>query len=164
MNRSLTPISHESEPDVINLATIGAFAWWLILIGIVLLIFNPPSHGLTSSPSSEKAGTQMSQPDAYDNLIDAALLDGQRIAPLFLVFFNPDSVTEMWRVCPTNIMGDAQGPNHSTHATLKDAFEECRRMNFEAGPAALRREILVQPLTFTEKIIAAVDAELRRNA
>lgn len=105
----------------------------------------------------------MSQPDAYDSLLDAALMDGKRIAPLFLVFFNPDSAEQTWRVCPTNIMGDPEGPNHSTHATLKEAFEECRRANFEAGPASMRMEILNQPLTFTEKIIATVDAEMRRQ-
>jgi hypothetical protein len=66
--------------------------------------------------------------DAYDRLLDRALLDGVRIAPLFRVMVNLPGEDEAWQVCMTSLEGDPVG-RVATYRELEDAIEEAKRLN-----------------------------------
>ncbi len=71
-------------------------------------------------------------PDGYDYLMNMAMLDGVRIAPLFMVFFNLENPVKDWKVCSTDIQGDPVR-TESEHFSLNEALAEAKRLNELAG-------------------------------
>jgi hypothetical protein len=63
--------------------------------------------------------------DPYDSLLDAAAIDGMRIAPRFQIFCG---ITEQWRVCATDYCGRFEVAVFATDA-LDDALSTARVLN-----------------------------------
>lgn len=90
----------------------------------------------------------MSRCDGYDYLCNMAQLDGVRISPLFRVFFVHDG----WRVCGTNIEGDAVFTHEKHGDNLFAATLQAATLNAELGARPVD--------TFIEHILALLEGRV----
>lgn len=92
--------------------------------------------------------------DPYDLLCDQAILNGERISPLFRVFWSPEG----WRVCGTDLAGDPVFTHEIHGEDVGAAYAQAFALNLAYGGNAMGA-FVDRIMHFLEKSDAPIETQ-----